>query len=123
MTQPRRRPKQYIEDLLLFSRRIQSYVAGKTLEEFLASTLIQDAVVRNIEVLGEASRQLVEVCPTIEQRLPTLPLRAMYVTRNRLIHGYASLRLQTIWEVATREIPGVVSEVEAILSAWPDDLA
>ena len=46
----------------------------------------------------------------------------MYLMRNRLIHGYDTVRLETVWEVAEKDIPGIIEGIEAALNAWPSDL-
>jgi uncharacterized protein with HEPN domain len=84
--------------------------------------MLQDALVRNIELLGKASKQLLDVLPTAPARFPSIPFDVMYATRNRLIHGYSYLRLLTIWQVADHEIPALRAALEATLAAWPDDL-
>jgi uncharacterized protein with HEPN domain len=111
-----------MKDMLDVCQQIQTYTAGLTLDEFVANRMVQDAVVRNIEILGEAAKQLLEVLPDAVQRFPSIPFRDMYVTRNRLIHGYDSLVLETVWEVAMLEIPSVLASVRSILAAWPLDL-
>ena len=82
----------------------------------------QDAIIRNIEILGEASHQLLDVLPDAQDRFPSIPFAVMYVTRNRILHGYASTKPQVIYEVATREIPDVRSAVETTLANWPSDV-
>ena len=118
-----RTPRQFIEDMLERAKRIQHFIGSKTEHDFYIDQLLQDAVVRNIEVLGEAASQLLGVLPDAPFRFPSIPFKAMYSTRNRLIHGYDSLRLSTVWEMAQRDIPALVSDLESILAAWPGDLA
>jgi uncharacterized protein with HEPN domain len=118
----RRKPSEYIQDMLDICRKVGRYTAGMTEAEFFTNTLVQDAVIRNLEVLGEAAKQLLDVCPDAQARFPSIPFGEMYVTRNRLIHGYSSIRLMMLWEVASRDIPPVQASLEATIAAWPHDI-
>jgi uncharacterized protein with HEPN domain len=122
MNQPRLTARDYMQDMLECCRVIQQFLQGQTLEDFFANRMMQDAILRNLEVLGEAAKQLMDVLPDAPTRFPAIPFRAMYLTRNRLIHGYASIRLLTVWDVANEEIPVVHEAVMAILASWPEDL-
>lgn len=122
MSAPRRSPREYVDDLLEFCERVQQYTRGMTFEQFCENSLVRDAVVRNVELLGEASQQLSQALPDAAARFPSIPFREMYVTRNRLIHGYTSLRLSAVWQVIQEEIPLLRKNVESILANWPADL-
>jgi uncharacterized protein with HEPN domain len=119
----RRNPSEYIQDMLDVCRRIELYISGMTEADFFRHIMAQDAVIRNIEVLGEAAKQLLDVCPDAPTRFPTILFGEMYVTRNPLIHGYSSVRLMMIWEAASRDIPSAKAGLEAALAAWPSDLS
>lgn len=122
MSRHRFRAHDYIEHMLEATLKIQTYVSGKTREHFLTDPFLQDAVVRNLEILGEASNQLRSVLPDAAERFPKIPFRTMYATRNRMIHGYLFVNYETIWQVADHEIPALRAALEATLAAWPDDL-
>lgn len=117
------RSRDYLRHMVDASKRIELYVDGRKLEDFLSESLVQDAVLRNLEVLGEAARSFLAAVPDAAARFPSVPWRLMYVTRNRIIHGYVDINLKTIWEVATSEVSEVRAEFEAILAAWPNDLS
>ena len=112
-----------MQDMLDRANRIERYLEGKTEVDFFADLMVQDAGLRNVEVLGEAARQILDALPDASIRFPAVPFRTMYLTRNRLIHGYDSLRLSTVWELASRDIPPLRSALESILSNWPKDLS
>jgi len=114
--------RDYVEHMLDSCKKIQRFIKGKSLDEFFQDDMVQDAVMFNLQVLGEAARQLMFVLPDAHSRFPTIPFNEMYVTRNRLIHGYASIQPRIVWEVAEREIPAVRAALEATLSAWPAEL-
>lgn len=122
MKRPRRTARQYFEDLLEYTEIIESYIGSITLDEFLADRMRMDAIIRNVEVLGEASRQLLDVLPDAASRFPSIPFAVMYATRNRLIHGYTGTKPQIVYEVAVREIPMVRLAVTSVLANWPADL-
>ena len=104
------------------SKRIELYVNQKNQEQFLSQTLVQDAVIRNIEILGEAAKNLMALVPDASAQFPSIPWKAMYVTRNRITHGYFTINLKTIWQVATVEVPEVREKLELCLAEWPANL-
>jgi uncharacterized protein with HEPN domain len=105
-------------DMMLAARDAQSFVAGLDEAAFLASRLHQAAVIRALEVLGEAAGRVSrESCAA----LPELPWREMTGLRHRLIHGYAEVRLDLVWHVATERLEPLVAMLEALLP--PEDAA
>jgi uncharacterized protein with HEPN domain len=90
---------------------IEEYVAGGR-EAFLRERLIQDAVVRNFEIIGEAASR---VSVTSRGRRG-LPWRKIIAFRNRLIHGYWSVDPILVWDVITRDLPVLKVGVERLLT-------
>jgi uncharacterized protein with HEPN domain len=105
-------------DMLLAARDARSFVAGLDEAGFLASRLHQNAVIRALEVLGEAAGRVSR--PSCAA-LPQLPWREMTGLRHRLIHGYAEVRLDLVWRVATERLGPLVAALEALLP--PEDAA
>jgi len=104
-----------LRDIIEWGERATSYVEGLTFEAFVASTMIQDAVLRCIEVVGEAASRLLKADPAFEQSYPELELSAAYRTRNRLIHGYGSVNLGTVWETVSDPLPRLVRGARSVL--------
>jgi uncharacterized protein with HEPN domain len=105
-------------DMLLAARDAQSFVAGLDEAAFLASRLHQAAVIRALEVLGEAAGRVSrDSCAA----LPELPWKEMTGLRHRLIHGYAEVRLDIVWQVATARLAPLAAMLEALLP--PEDAA
>ena len=105
-------------DMLFAARDAQSFVAGLDEAAFLASRLHQAAVIRALEVLGKAAGR---VSRDSGAALPDLPWREMTGLRHRLIHGYAEVRLDLVWHVATERLGPLVALLEALLP--PEDAA
>lgn len=112
-----------MEDLLNACDRIAQYNVGKTHESFLVDVLVQDATVRNLEILGEASRQLRDVLPDAYERFPLIPFTRMYALRNNLAHGYLTVNMDIVWNVVEVEIPKLRPLLEQTLLNWPADLS
>ena len=90
---------------------IEKYVADGR-EVFLRERMIQDAVIRNFEIIGEAANRL-----SLAARDPADPIwKRVIAFRNRLIHGYWSVDLLLIWGVIQKDLPGLKSEVARLLS-------
>jgi uncharacterized protein with HEPN domain len=90
---------------------------GKSAEDFQSDRLLQDGVVRNFEILGEASRNFLEAVPDATAKFPGIPFAAIYGMRNQLSHGYFAIDLDVVWKVVERDIPDLRKELEAAITA------
>ena len=78
----------YIAHILEALERIAQYTAGMDEEGFLQNRLVQDAVIRNIEIIGEAARNIERASPAFIAEHPSIPWSTMIAMRNRVSHGY-----------------------------------
>jgi uncharacterized protein with HEPN domain len=101
----------YLIDILESARAAIEYVRGKSWEKFSKDSLVQDAVVRRLEIIGEASGR---VSVATQKKYPNLPWQAMKGTRNRVIHEYDSIELDIIWDIVQTDLPFLVNELEKI---------
>lgn len=109
---PTARPIEAIlQDIVEWSGRIEYYIGTMTFEAFLQDQRTQDAVIRCLEVIGEAAAQILKVAPDFQQVYPDLELRQAYRARNRTAHGYGTVSLDTVWRSAVDAAPrmGVVA--------------
>ena len=100
-----------LDDILICMEKIHTYINGLTYDQFENDFKTQDAIIRNIEVIGEAVKQL---CDTIRAKHRNIPWKEMAGTRDRLIHGYFGVNIDIIWEIATIDIPKLKSEIKRI---------
>ncbi len=100
-----------LQDILEALSRIQRYTAGHTLQAFSGDDMVVDAVVRNLEVIGEAVRHVDDATMV---RLPGVPWRDMRDLRNLLVHEYFGVSV-TIWETVIRDVPPVALAIQAHL--------
>ena len=92
--------------------RIRRYLRGMTYRRFLVDTKTQDAVVRNLEILGEAAKS---VSADFRKRHQDVDWKGMAGMRDRLIHQYFGVNLDIVWSVAREKLPGLRVQMEAIL--------
>ena len=102
-------------DIVEWSKRIERYVRGMDFAEFQRNEMAQDAVIRCLEIVGEASAQILKAAPEFQDDHPELELRQAYRARNRTAHGYGSINLDTIWRSAIDAAPRIASAAERIL--------
>jgi uncharacterized protein with HEPN domain len=88
-----------------------------TRERFIRDSLVQDAVLRNIEILGEATRNLMECLPNLQSAYPQLPWLDIYAMRNRITHGYFFINLELVWTVVTERMQGLRQQIAAVQDA------
>ena len=91
--------------------RILRYTSDMTYDEFLADTRTQDAVTRNLEILGEAVKNLPE---PFKQQYPEVPWRVIAGMRDTLIHHYFGVSLEIVWETAHSDIPRLKERLKAV---------
>ena len=98
-----------LRDILDAARRICSYVAGADESGFRGDTQKQDAIIRRIEIIGEATLHLSD---DTRQAIPQLPFRRMRGMRNVIAHDNTGVNLEIVWEVATIHVPELRSVLE-----------
>ena len=93
--------------------KIRSYTAGGR-DEFMESSLIQDGVVRNFEIIGEAAKRLSDEA---KLKRPEVPWRAVSGFRDVLIHDYMGVDLEEVWRIVESRLSELNDAVEALLDA------
>jgi uncharacterized protein with HEPN domain len=116
MSRDPQRVPDYLGHILAALRRIERYAAGLDQEAFLASEIVQDAVIRNLEVIGEASRNIERVHPGFAAAHPELPLTLASDMRNALAHGYFKVDLPLVWKTVQQDLPPLSGTVQALLT-------
>ena len=111
------RDRVYLQHILDAINRIESYVAVGH-EVFLASPHWQDAVIRQLEVIGEATKRLSE---ELRLNYGDVPWRRIAGLRDVLIHDYMGVDIQAVWEITQRDLPALKVEIERILSELAED--
>jgi uncharacterized protein with HEPN domain len=99
--------------------RIRGYTADMDLAAFQMQTLIQDAVIRNIEIVGEAARNVMRNDPEFATAHPEVPWTEAIRMRDRISHGYFSVELDTIWKTVQHDLPKIEAEVSVLLGSLP----
>jgi len=102
----------YLHHILDAINRIQGYIAGVSYDQFLQDDLLQDGVVRQLEIIGEAAKN---VSSAFRDTYPELPWRQMTGIRNKLIHNYFEIDLFIVWDTVQSDLPPLKQQVEHIL--------
>ena len=108
----RRDYRLFIKDILDAIEKIEEFVAGMDFEEFRDDDKTVSAVVRKLEIIGEATKNIPD---EVRQRYPKLPWREMAKIRDKLIHGYFVVDHQIVWKVIEEELPLLKLQIEKIL--------
>ena len=114
MTSEPERARDLLEHVVQAIDRIGRYTDGGR-EEFFGSEIIQDAVIRNLEIVGEASRGIEKRFPSFAAKYPDLPLRSAYEMRNALSHGYFKVDLAIVWNTIETDLPALQARIGEIL--------
>jgi uncharacterized protein with HEPN domain len=103
----------YIKDILLSIRQIETFVAGMSYEEFRSDDKTASAVIRKLEIIGEAAKH---IPLKFRQSHPELPWTEMARMRDKLIHGYFGVDHEIVWKVVIMRLPEVKSLLEKIIA-------
>jgi len=91
-----------VQDMLDSIQKIRRYTYGLSQETFQENDLVVDAVVRNLEVIGEAARQIPEA---VRERYPTIPWRRVIGLRHVVVHAYFYVDLEIVWKIVAEQLP------------------
>ncbi|GGH01336.1 DUF86 domain-containing protein [Parapedobacter pyrenivorans] len=105
-------PSVYLHHILTCISRIRAYTEQIDEQAFLKDFLIQDAVIRNFEVIGEAVKK---VNPTIRKRYPEIPWKNIAGMRDKLIHDYMGVDVRAVWGVVEDVLPDFERQVKRII--------
>ena len=114
MTRDPQRLSDYLDHILEAIERIEEYVAELDEMTFLDNKLVQDAVIRNFEVIGEASNNIEKRFPEFVAAHPELPLTSAYQMRNAVAHGYFQVDFVILWKTIQRDLPSLHAKVKEI---------
>ena len=102
----------YLEDIQTSMLRIQEYLAEHNFDSFRKDYKTLDAVIRNFEIIGEATKNLPK---EVTARYPAIPWKEMYRLRNRISHEYFGIDYQIIWRIATAYLPQNLKQINEML--------
>lgn len=102
----------YMLDILEAAKLAAAYVSAKTQEEFFCDTQCQDAVIRRLEIIGEAARRISD---ETRAALPGLPWQAMINMRNLMIHAYDYVDLSVVWDTVQNHLPTLIRSIAPLV--------
>jgi uncharacterized protein with HEPN domain len=105
----------FVEDILDGMNKAEILLEGVSYSQFETDFRINFAVVRALEIIGEAAKRIPE---QVRQRYPDIPWKGMAGMRDRIIHGYDNVDLQIIWDVVKRDIPQLKPKIELLLQDY-----
>ena len=101
----------HVQDMIDFCQRVLSYTDGMDQNTFVNNSLVYDATLRNLELIGEAATQIPD---TARDAHPEIPWRAIIGTRNRVIHAYLGIDDDIIWSIIHDDIPAMLPDLHKL---------
>jgi uncharacterized protein with HEPN domain len=108
-----------LADILESINKIENYVEGVTYQQFIQDDKTKDAVVRNLEIIGESANQIPK---NIRQKFSDVPWPQIIGLRNKMIHGYFVVDYRIVWEIVKKDIPSLRRKIELISRVLPGEI-
>lgn len=110
----------YLGHILKAIERIDRYTEDMIEVTFLGNEMVQDAVIRNIEIIGEAANNIQRVDAEFAARHEDIPWLVMYTMRNRVSHGYDKVDLEIVWKTIQNDLPDLYKQIQDALASFRD---
>jgi len=101
----------YLRHMLHAITQIETYAAGVDQTAFYENALLQDAIIRNLEIIGEAANNILGLDSAFDEKHPDMALKAAYGMRNSLSHGYFTVDPILVWGTIQSDIPALKAQV------------
>ncbi len=106
-------PRVYLADIQKACQILTQFVSGRNLQDYETDVMLRSAVERQLTIAGEAVTQLLKVEPPLKASITGASDIIRF--RNRVVHRYATLSNQTVWEIVQADVPVLLREVERLL--------
>ena len=110
------RVPEYLQHIIEAIDRATAYVAGMDAATFEQDTRTQDAVIRALEIVGEAANKARVADPTLQGSAPEVPWDVMYGMRNRIVHDYFEVDLDVVWQTIQLDLPVLRPQIVKLLA-------
>ena len=114
----KRKARVYLEDIHESIERIEEYTKDLTFADFHSNFEKQDAVIRRLEIIGEAAKY---VTPEIKNKYPEIPWRKIAGMRDIVIHQYFGVSSELVWQVVVQDIPALKLQMIVVLNELNDN--
>lgn len=104
--------KLYLDDISEAAKKIEKYVRGFNLEKLKKDSLTVDAVVRNLEIIGEAAKS---IPASVKEKYPDIEWKKIAGLRDILVHEYFGIDLEVLWDIIENKLPVLKQEIERAL--------
>ncbi|MEE3849117.1 HepT-like ribonuclease domain-containing protein [Gordonia sp. LSe1-13] len=115
-TRPDKIAAAYLWDALNAARNVRLIVADEPVGGYVGNLLVESATERQIEIVGEALRNLRRIDESLAERVPHV--HKIIGMRNIFVHGYAAVDSTTVWTAATRDVPALIPVLEDLLDGF-----
>jgi uncharacterized protein with HEPN domain len=115
---PQERNLAYLWDMREAARLISNFLRGATYANFVSDKMMQSAVERQLEIMGEAARR---ITAEYQQAHPDIPWRGVIGLRNILTHEYGEVKLDRVWLIASTSIPELITILDALIPPIDDE--
>lgn len=102
----------YLRDIAQAIAKIERYTRNLSFQQFMKTELVVDAVVRNLEIIGEAAKRIPD---KVKENAPTIEWKKISGLRDILIHEYSGVDLEIIWDIVKNKLPELKKQVSRIL--------
>jgi uncharacterized protein with HEPN domain len=108
----------YLQHILQAITQIETYAAGVERTAFFQNKLLQDGIIRNIEIIGEAANNILRLDSEFDKKYPSMALKAAYAMRNALAHGYFLVDPVLVWGTVQTDIPALKEQAMSALEDY-----